>query len=411
MTATSLMTENPLFKSIGQIFHPLFVAVADTLAFIYGLIPNYAIAIILLTILIMLLLTPLTVKSTRSMIAMQSLQPEMQKLRAKYKGAENREVLNQELMKLYKEHGVNPMGGCLPMFLQMPFLIVLYDVIRGLSNTTKTKNVVTTCAQYLSGSTHFLTNAQPRYIPNTSKMYCNLVQSGGAMKAFGMNLALKPLSHHPTWYAYIPYLILVAAAVTLQFIQMNQMTKRNPAAAQANPQMQKMQKIMPLIFAYIYFIIPAGVVIYMIVSTLIRIGTQDVIFRTGLVKRPAERTVGAGSGRPLPAGGAAALTEGDGGKTAPKTAPKTSGNGKPTAAKSTNGKSADGATAGGKTAGAAPTSQGSTGGKKPSTGQAKSSGSARSTNGSSGSATEDDSDTSKPKPHPRSKSKRDRRAR
>jgi len=190
MTATSLMTENPLFKSIGQIFHPLFVAVADTLAFIYGLIPNYAIAIILLTILIMLLLTPLTVKSTRSMIAMQSLQPEMQKLRAKYKGAENREVLNQELMKLYKEHGVNPMGGCLPMFLQMPFLIVLYDVIRGLSNTTKTKNVVTTCAQYLSGSTHFLTNAQPRYIPNTSKMYCNLVQSGGAMKAFGMNLAL-----------------------------------------------------------------------------------------------------------------------------------------------------------------------------------------------------------------------------
>ena len=81
----------------------------------------------------MLALTPVTVKSTKSMIAMQRLQPEMKKLQAKYKGPENRELLNAEMMKLYKENGTSPFGACLPSLLQMPFLIVLYSLIRGLS--------------------------------------------------------------------------------------------------------------------------------------------------------------------------------------------------------------------------------------------------------------------------------------
>ena len=81
----------------------------------------------------MLALTPVTVKSTKSMLAMQRLQPEMKKLQAKYKGPENRELLNQEMMKLYKENGTSPFGACLPSLLQMPFLIVLYSLIRGLS--------------------------------------------------------------------------------------------------------------------------------------------------------------------------------------------------------------------------------------------------------------------------------------
>ena len=81
----------------------------------------------------MLALTPVTVKSTKSMLAMQRLQPEMKKLQAKYKGAENREQLNAEMMKLYKENGTSPFGACLPSLLQMPFLIVLYSLIRGLS--------------------------------------------------------------------------------------------------------------------------------------------------------------------------------------------------------------------------------------------------------------------------------------
>ncbi len=128
-------TENALFHLIGEIFHPLFLLFGYILAGLYAVWPNYGFAITGLTVIIMAALTPVTVKSTKSMLAMQRLQPEMKKLQAKYKGAENREQLNQEMMRLYKENGTSPFGACLPSLLQMPFLIVLYTLIRGLSTT------------------------------------------------------------------------------------------------------------------------------------------------------------------------------------------------------------------------------------------------------------------------------------
>jgi YidC/Oxa1 family membrane protein insertase len=300
--AAALLGQNSLFQGIGDIFHPLFVAVAAVLAFIYEIIPQYTVAIALLTIVIMAILTPLTVKSTRSMMAMQQLQPEMQKLRQKYKGPENREQLNQEMMRLYREAGVNPVGGCLPAFLQMPAFFVLYGVIKGLTNTIKqgtaypkgtvlpTGKIATgalKCAQHLC--------AVPRYIPSSSNMYHDLVNAPGKMKSWILTLALEPLSHHPHWYQYIPYVVLLALAVGLQYLQMAQMTKRNKNAAQANPQMQTMQRVMPLIFIVIYLRVPAAVIVYMVVSSGIRILTQDVMFRYGLVTKPGEREIGTGA--------------------------------------------------------------------------------------------------------------------
>ena len=135
MLSHPLLAENSLFKLIGEIFHPLFELFGLVLAGLYAIWPNYGFAIAGLTIIIMLALTPVTVKSTKSMLAMQRLQPEMKKLQAKYKGPENRELLNQEMMRLYKENGTSPFGACLPSLLQMPFLIVLYTLIRGLSTT------------------------------------------------------------------------------------------------------------------------------------------------------------------------------------------------------------------------------------------------------------------------------------
>ena len=85
----------------------------------------------------MIVTAPLTVKSTKSMVAMQRVSPEMKKLQQKYKG--DRQTLNEEMMKLYKEHGVNPAGGCLPMFAQFPVFIILYGVIQGLANTAKVR--------------------------------------------------------------------------------------------------------------------------------------------------------------------------------------------------------------------------------------------------------------------------------
>jgi YidC/Oxa1 family membrane protein insertase len=250
---------------IGQIFQPLLQAMAWLLAFFYSLIPNYAIAITLLTITVMLVTAPLTVKSTRSMVEMQRVGPELKKIQAKYKG--DRVQLNEEMMKLYKEHGINPAGGCVPMLIQMPVFLILYDVIKGLTNTV--------------GKVH--PKPYPRYIGHQTRLYENLVHSGGKMESFGINLAQKANTHAFTGVAIV-YWLLIAVAVGLQFIQIRQISGRNPAMAQANPQAQAIQKYMPFIFAIIYIKIAAGVNIYFIVSTLCRIGIQEVLFRSGLIK-------------------------------------------------------------------------------------------------------------------------------
>jgi YidC/Oxa1 family membrane protein insertase len=292
------MIASSFVSAIGQLFHPLFEVVATVLAWIYGLIPNYAVAIALLTLLVMAALTPLTVKSTKSMLAMQRLQPEMKKLQQKYKGPENRQLLNEELMKLYKEAGVNPASSCVPMFLQMPFFIVLYDTIRGLTNTVTTA-AKSVCPNPVKVHGVF---ASPRYIPHSSSMFHHLCASGGNMPALGINLALKPTSYHATFLDALPYYFLVLVACALQFVQMWQMNRRNPGAMQANPQMRNMQYFMPIIFAVIYVNVQSAVVIYMIISTLARIVTQDMIFRTGIVEMPKQREISRGPTKAKPSG-------------------------------------------------------------------------------------------------------------
>jgi YidC/Oxa1 family membrane protein insertase len=107
----------------------LLAGLGSILSFFYSVIPSYGLAIILLTIVVRVALFPLTYRQTRSMQAMQRLQPKLKELQRKHKG--NRQKLNEEMMKLYKEHQVNPLGGCLPLLLQFPVFIALYAVLRG----------------------------------------------------------------------------------------------------------------------------------------------------------------------------------------------------------------------------------------------------------------------------------------
>lgn len=249
----------------GELFQPIFHLFGLIMAFFYGLVPNYAFAIIALTIVIMGVLTPFTVKSTKSMVGMQKVQPEIKKLQQKYKGPENRQQLNEELMKLYKEEGVNPVGGCLPVLLQAPFLFILYSVIKGLTHL----NALGTSA--------------PLYIPSHSKIHDALIASNGHLKVFGMDLSLKTFSHHSSIYTQIPFFALVLFAVGLQYFQMAQVNNRAKKTGQNLPsQQQTMQKLLPIIFFYFYVIIPAAVVLYMVSSTIIRIVTQYVMFKTGV---------------------------------------------------------------------------------------------------------------------------------
>ena len=114
-------------------------------------------------------------------------------------------------------------------------------------------------------------------------MYRDLVHSGGQIKAFGMDLNLKLFSVHSSFLAQIPFVLFVLAAVGLQYFQMAQINNRSRKTGQAMPaQQQAMQRFLPLVFAYFYMIIPAAVVLYMIISTSIRILTQYLMFRTGL---------------------------------------------------------------------------------------------------------------------------------
>ena len=103
------------------------VPIGYLLDWIYGFVNNYGVALILFTLAVKLILLPLTLKQQKSMTKMQKLQPKLQALQEKYKN--DQQMLNQETMKLYKEYGASPMGGCLPLLIQLPILISLYRVI------------------------------------------------------------------------------------------------------------------------------------------------------------------------------------------------------------------------------------------------------------------------------------------
>lgn len=277
MLATTRVVGHPGTSIIGTALHPIFVLVGYVLAYCYEVVPNYAAAIAILTIIVMIIVFPLTRASARSMMRMQLLAPEMKRIQARYKakpGApaaekqELRQKMNEEVMALYREHKVNPTGGCLPMFLQFPILIVLYDVVRGLSKQT---------TELVNGKTMVVST--PQNIPHTSRMYHDLVLASGQMHALGINLADSVRTHQPHLVGVIPYALLVLAAVGLQYVSIWQVTTRNPAASQANAQMQQMQKFMPLIFLVLYIALPAGVGVYFIVSSLFRVAQQEWMYK------------------------------------------------------------------------------------------------------------------------------------
>jgi hypothetical protein len=216
-------------------------------------------------------------------------------------------------------------------------------------------------------------------------------------------------------------------AIFLQYYQMKQMNSRNPQAAAANPQMQQMQKFFPIIFGVIYLRVPAGATIYMVVSSAMRIGTQEIMFRTGMVTpvAAAEREIGGGAAPPK--GGSTAqkaIGTGTGktgtGKPAPGTAKATGGTAKATGGTA---KSPGKSTAAPKRTSAANGANGSapTTGKTGANGRAQPNG-RRPTNGrgsaaakaGNGSNTSNDAEIEPvvvPKEHPRSRSKRTRKAR
>lgn len=228
-----------LWSSLGDIF-------ANIIVFFYSFTHNYGIAIILMTVLIRVILYPLMQKQMVSMREMQKIQPLMKAVQDKYKN--DKERLNKELMALYKEHKVNPMSGCLPLIIQMPILILLFQVLREFN--TKIYAVY-------NGNPGFL------WLKDLS-LPDQLIQLPGS-GIFGVQ-----------YLGIMPFLIGGS-----MYIQQKMTSTSGTAAGKDGGSAQQTQKMMtimmPLMIGFMSFTLPSGLTLYWFTSTLLGIGQQYLI--------------------------------------------------------------------------------------------------------------------------------------
>ena len=246
---------------MADFFRAITEGLGSILSFFYDVIPSYGIAIILLTITVRVALLPLAIKQIRSQHAMQRIQPHLKALEQKFKG--NRQRLNEERMKLMKEHEVNPLGGCLPLLLQLPIFIALYQVLSAGGGT-----------RYLPDGSALVRAIESRTATFLGmNLACNPSNAGRGLVEVGGNRLDCGSGIFP---AAIPFFILVALMVFTTYYQQKQMTA---ATGQQQAQMQLMLRIMPVFLGFISLSIPAGVLVYWVTTNVWQIGQQHVMLR------------------------------------------------------------------------------------------------------------------------------------
>ncbi len=245
---------------------------AALLAWLYALTSNYALAIALIAVIVMLLVTPLILKSTKGMLEMQRLAPEMRRLQAEYK--DDRQKLNEEMMKLYQEHKVNPMASCLPLVAQMPVFIIMFRVLHGLTykpaggNELMAQTVLNAAGD--TGEIGFV----PRYLSEGSDMYQSLVRSEH-MESFGLDLSVSPAEMLGTDFTRgLIYAALVVALGALYFVQQRMVAARAAVSPTMSPTQQKLMQYLPVAFAVFQVFFLLGLVVYYIVQSILRILQQ-----------------------------------------------------------------------------------------------------------------------------------------
>ena len=208
---------------LWSLFEPIVHILQIVLDFFYHItsmigLENYGLAIVLMTIVIKMILYPLTVKQVRSMKGMQDIQPEMKRLQEKHK--KNPEMLQKEMARIYKDAGVNPLAGCLPLIAQMPILMGMFYALQNFK---------------YAGDPSFLWLA---------------------------NLSLPD-----------PYYVLPVLSALTTFIQQKQTT------TEMNQQMKMMMIFMPIFIGWISLTFPAGLVIYWVISNITQIFQQWWMYR------------------------------------------------------------------------------------------------------------------------------------
>jgi len=243
-------------KVLGAIWNGASELLLSILEFFYGITHSYGLAIILLTIAVRIALYPLNQKQMLSMQHMQKIQPMLKVIQEKY--ANDREKMNQETMRLYKEYKVNPAAGCLPLVVQLPILILLFNVLR----------------TYDFADTAFF------------GVLLGSSTTAGLAKAFGIAAAangeysimavLSAVVTNPAGLAHVNFylgnLILLISISVLTWAQQK-------LSGGNNPQMAMMNTIMPFFMAFICLSMPGGVMLYWGLSSLIGVAQQYFVMK------------------------------------------------------------------------------------------------------------------------------------
>ncbi|MFZ9274141.1 MAG: YidC/Oxa1 family membrane protein insertase [Ilumatobacteraceae bacterium] len=233
----------------------MFELAARLIAAFYAWTHSYSVAIGLVAIVVMLIITPLTLKSTKGMLEMQRLQPEMRRLQTQFKG--DRQQLNAEMMKLYQEHKVNPLASCLPLLAQMPVFIIMFRALSGLGNR-------------VDGL------LAPKYLNETSELFISL-NGKAEMRSFGLDLSITPQAAvQDSFGKGLVYIVLVAALAALYFVQQRMVASRTVSPTMSATQAKIMQYL-PVVFAVFQLFLPTSLVVYYIVQAIVRIVQQYYI--------------------------------------------------------------------------------------------------------------------------------------
>ena len=213
-----------------ELLLPIQNVLEHIVVFLYqNVIANYGIVIILLTIIVRMVLTPLTISQTKSMAKMQKMQPQIKELQKKHK--DDKQKLQQETMEFYKKNNVNPLAGCLPLVLQMPVFFALFQTLR--NPTERVTDVV----------------------KDFNFLWLNLNERD-------------------------PYYILVILMVATMFLSTKLTT--------TDPKQTKIMYLMPVVFGFISWQFPAGILVYWVTTNVWSIGQQYIVNR--IIKRDKRKT-------------------------------------------------------------------------------------------------------------------------
>ena len=258
----------------------------------------WGLSIVLLTVAMRLVLFPLFVKQIKNQRAMQLLQPKMKELQTKYKN--DKEKLNQEMMALWREHGANPLAGCLPLILQIPVFIALFRVLNSLKPGCGSTSPTCITVHGSQFDHHYGISAQ-------------LVASAANAKVFGVPIfaafnsaqdTLSKVGAHTTTVKIVTAVMIVLMGASTFFTQRQLMARNKASGTQQSDQMQQTQKLMlyvlPLTFAIFGYRFPMGVLLYWLTTNIWSMGQQAVVIRRMDVGGAAAAGPPAGPSGPAP---------------------------------------------------------------------------------------------------------------